>query len=339
MKIRHFAANALTILIFLGLVFLGALGLADRDVSAPGPSAEVVELQIEKGASVKDISTVLLESGALPESTVMGLMPGDTMFRLAARYSGAAQELKYGEYAIPARASIRDIIALLREGGNVRHRVTIPEGMTVAMAVERIMEEDKLTGAIEVMPEEGSLFPDSWEFERGGSRQALIGRMQAKMRRVLDDAWANRARGLPLRTKYELLILASIIEKETRPNEHGRVASVFVNRLKLGMKLQTDPTVIYGITEGKEVLGRGLRRSELQAPTPYNTYVIDGLPPTPICNPGEASIRAAANPEVTSYLYFVADGTGGHAFAETLEEHNRNVRAWRQIEEERQTNQ
>ena len=155
------------------------------------------------------------------------------------------------------------------------------------------------------------------------------------MNRILDEAWENRDPATPLRSKEELLILASIVEKETRPQEHGKVASVFVNRLERGMRLQTDPTVIYGITKGAEVLGRGLRRSELNRETPYNTYIIDGLPPTPICNPGEASIRAAANPESTDFLYFVADGTGGHAFAETLEQHNRNVEAWRRIEQER----
>ena len=326
MKTRNLAANMFSILIVVGLVILGVLGVARERISAPGPASEPVFFQVAQGAKFANVADELEDAGAIRRAF---------LFRLAARYSGKDRRLKYGEYEIPARASMEEILDLLSTGGNVRHFVTIPEGMSVAMAVDRLMAEEKLTGEVSELPPEGSLFPATWDFQRGEDRDAVIKRMQAKMNAVLDDAWENRDSDLPLSSKEELLILASIIEKETRPQEHGKVASVFVNRLRQGMRLQTDPTVIYGITKGTESLGRGLRRSELNRATPYNTYVIDGLPPTPICNPSEASIRAAANPDSTPYLFFVADGTGGHAFAETLSEHNRNVEAWRRIERER----
>jgi UPF0755 protein len=326
MKTRSLAANMFTILIVLGIVVLALLGTARQRISAPGPSAEAIAIQVERDAKFPNVAKELEEKGAIRQAF---------LFRLAARYSGKDRELKYGDYEIPPRASMEEILELLSTGGNVHHFMTVPEGMSVAMAVERLVGEEKLTGQIVELPPEGSLFPDTWSFQRGEDRVAVIARMQEKMRRVLDEAWENRTPDTPLKSKEELLILASIIEKETRPQEHGKVASVFINRLKRGMKLQTDPTVIYGLTKGQEVLGRGLRRSELNRETAYNTYIIDGLPPTPICNPGEASIRAAADPEETDFLYFVADGTGGHAFAATLEEHNRNVAEWRRIEQER----
>jgi UPF0755 protein len=339
MSVRAIAANVLTILIVLGLFGLGALGIAKSDLDAEGPLTQEVVVQVERGASISDISEVLAKSGALPKSAVAGAVSGESFFRLAARYTGRASSLKFGEYAIPAGASVEEILVMLARGGNVQHRITIPEGMTVYAAVERILAEEKLTGEIPELPPEGSLFPESWDFQRGDTRESVIKRMQARMQEVLDEAWANRVPDLPLNSKEEMLVLASIVEKETRPQEHGKVASVFINRLRRGMKLQTDPTVIYGITQGKAPLGRGLRRSELQRRTPYNTYVIEGLPPTPIANPSAESIRAVANPETTDYLFFVADGTGGHAFAETLAEHNRNVANWRRIERERNANQ
>ncbi len=326
MKTRNLAANMFSVLIVLGILVLAMIGVAQSQISAPGPAAETVQIAVAKGARMADVAVELEEKGAITRAF---------MFRLAARYSGKDRQLKFGEYEIPAKASIEEILDLLSTGGNVRHFVTIPEGLSVAMAIDRLMAEEKLTGDLAELPPEGSLFPDTWDFQRGEKREDVIKRMQAKMERVLEDAWVNRDPNTPLKSKEELLVLASIIEKETRPNEHGRVASVFINRLNLGMKLQTDPTVIYGITKGKAPLGRGLRRSELKRETPYNTYVINGLPPTPISIPSEASIRAAAKPESTEFLYFVADGTGGHAFASTLDEHNRNVAVWRRIERER----
>lgn len=327
---RNMAANVFSLLIVGGMVGLAVLGVARERIKAPGPHEDPVEIQVAKGARLGQVSEELAEKGVISS---------DFLFRLAARYSGADRALKFGDYEIPARANMEEILALLSEGSNLRYRITIPEGMTVAAAVERLMADERLSGEVSELPREGSLFPDTWEIQRGEDRSAIITRMQARMNQILDEAWADRDPDSPLKSREELLILASIIEKEARPEEHGKVASVFINRLRRGMRLQTDPTVIYGITEGKAPLDRGLTRSDLRQRTPYNTYIIAGLPPTAISNPSEASIRAAARPEETPYLYFVADGTGGHAFAETLEEHNRNVAAWRRIERERHENE
>ncbi|MCY4289306.1 MAG: endolytic transglycosylase MltG [Aestuariivita sp.] len=217
-----------------------------------------------------------------------------------------------------------------------RFRVSLAEGVTSWQVTEALKQIDVLTGDIDDVPIEGSLAPESYEFVRDELRAKILKKMQDLQKQRVDEAWSARFDGLPLNNPEEMLILASIIEKESGvAEERAKIASVFVNRLNRGMRLQTDPTVIYGITKGREVLGRGLRRSELTQPTPWNTYVIDGLPPTPIANPGRASIQAASRPDDTPYFFFVADGTGGHAFAQNLAEHNRNVTIWRRIEAER----
>jgi UPF0755 protein len=222
------------------------------------------------------------------------------------------------------------------EADDIRWRVTLAEGVTSWQVVDALKRAEFLTGEIADVPPEGSLSPDSYEVERGADRAGVLAEMAARQAAVMEELWAQRAEGLPYDTPEEAMIMASIVEKETSvPEERRRVAAVFVNRLQQGMRLQTDPTVIYGVTKGEGVLGRGLRQSELRRETPWNTYVIDGLPPTPIANPGRLSIEAALNPEESDYLYFVADGTGGHAFARTLAEHNENVARWRQIERER----
>jgi len=221
------------------------------------------------------------------------------------------------------------------ERPDVRFRVTVAEGTTVWQVVEGLKRAEFLTGLVEELPAEGTLAPDSYELRRGDDRNDVIAEMQERQDRVLARAWAERVDGLPYETPAEALVMASLIEKETGvAEERGLIAGVFVNRLRAGMRLQTDPAVIYGVTRGQGVLGRGLRQSELRRETPWNTYVIEGLPPTPIANPGRASIAAALDPEATDYLFFVADGTGGHAFAETLQQHNANVAQWRRIEAE-----
>ncbi|MDR0808969.1 MAG: endolytic transglycosylase MltG [Gemmobacter sp.] len=217
--------------------------------------------------------------------------------------------------------------------GDLRWQVTLAEGVTSWQVVESLKRADFLEGAIEDVPPEGSLAPEAYDVEKGSARSDLLVRMRDRQAQTLADLWASRAGGLPFDTPEEALVLASIVEKETGVAlERPLVASVFLNRLTRGMRLQTDPTVIYGITKGEGVLGRGLRASELRKATPWNTYVIDGLPPTPIANPGRLSIEAVLHPEATDYLYFVADGTGGHAFAATIDEHNANVARWREIE-------
>lgn len=321
---RHLAANALTVLILVLALVFGAIVWGQREYMAPGPLTAPLAMEIERGEGLASVAAKLKAGGAVREETV---------FRVAARYTRQDQGLRFGDYEIPPGASMKDILELLNRGGNVVRQVIVPEGWTSWQVVQMLNEHDDLVGEIAEIPAEGSLAPAGYDFQRGDTRQSVIDRMSAEQRRILAEAWAKRAQGLPLRTPEELLILASIVEKETGvPEERRMVASVFENRLREGMRLQTDPTVIYGLTQGKEALGRGLRASELAKPTPYNTYVMQGLPPTPIANPGKAAIEAAANPAEGDMRYFVADGTGGHVFAATLMEHNRNVAAWRRIE-------
>jgi UPF0755 protein len=324
---RHVAANALTLLI-LGLVVLfGIVTWVKSQVEGEGPLAAPIEFQVERGEGLGSVADRLAEAGAISNASV---------FRIAARYSDLDAGLRFGDYSIPAGASMREILELLNRGGNVVRQVVVPEGLTSWQVVELLKAEEGLTGEVAEVPPEGSLAPAGYDFQRGDDRNALIGRMRERQEEILAAAWAGRDPDLPLESPEELLTLASIVEKETGvPEERGRVARVFVNRLERGMRLQTDPTVIYGITKGEGPLGRGLRASELATATPYNTYVREGLPPGPIANPGAEAIAAAANPEPGDYFYFVADGTGGHAFARTLEEHNRNVAVWRRIEAQR----
>ncbi|MFB2532967.1 endolytic transglycosylase MltG [Paracoccus sp. p4-l81] len=235
----------------------------------------------------------------------------------------------------PATETAPEALSEAITGADARLRIAMAEGVTSWQVVQALNAADFLKGEIKATPPEGSLSPDTYEVAQGADRAALIADMTARQTRNLQAAWDARAEGLPYKTPEEALIMASLVEKETGvPTERRQVAGVFVNRLEKGMKLQTDPAVIYGVTKGEGILDRGLRRSELTTRTPYNTYVIDGLPPTPIANPGRAAIEAALNPDPTDYLYFVADGTGGHAFATTLEQHNANVARWRQIEAE-----
>ncbi|SLN54626.1 endolytic transglycosylase MltG [Roseisalinus antarcticus] len=226
----------------------------------------------------------------------------------------------------------------VKQQPDTRYRVSLAEGVTSWQIVQALNGLDTLEQDVEEIPEEGYLAPDSYAFRPGDTVADVLGEMRSRQESVLAEEWAARAEGLPYETPYEALVMASIVEKETAlPEERGQVASVFINRLEQGMRLQTDPTVIYGVTEGRRVLGRGLTQDELRRETAWNTYVIDGLPPTPIANPGRASIRATLNPDSTDYVFFVADGTGGHAFAVTLDEHNRNVARWREIEAQQQT--
>jgi UPF0755 protein len=243
-------------------------------------------------------------------------------------------EVKAGEYQFTKQASLQDVINTLVDGRVVQHAITIPEGLTSEQIVQRLLDTDFLAGNIKSIPREGSLLPETYRFPRGTQREQVIQRMQREQREVLQKAWERHAADLPVRTPDQLIVLASIVEKETgRPDERSRVAAVFANRLKQKMRLQSDPTIIYGLVGGKGSLGRAISKSEITQPTPYNTYTIDGLPPGPIANPGRASIEAAANPARTKELFFVADGTGGHAFAETLDQHQKNVAKLRALEQ------
>lgn len=379
---RHVAANFLTFLILLLVAAAGAIFWGQKEFRAPGPLQEAIYIEVPRGGNFRGVSEDLAAKGAIRSAMIM---------RLGAKYTNQSQNLKFGNYEIPAGASIEDILEIVTKGGRstyrylasyriniggatlilserdaqsggmkemlrfkadeekpeayqelvasrvpINYRVTVAEGVTSWQIVEGLKKADFLEGEVVDVPPEGMLAPDSYEVRRGTLQSELLEQMQTAQEKILAEEWENRAEGLPLKSKEEALILASIVEKETGvASERGEVAAVFVNRLNKGMKLQTDPTVIYGLTEGKGVLGRGLRRSELVKKTPYNTYVIPGLPPTPIANPGRAAIHAALHPNVSNNLFFVADGTGGHVFAETLVQHNRNVSNWRKIEAKR----
>lgn len=275
---------------------------------------------LKKGMSAKSISVELARLGLAPHPAVVYFL---------LRFEGFDKNLKAGEYLLDPKLSLKDVLQKLTSGKVIMHRLTLPEGLTTAQMLEIIRQNDILTGKITESALEGQLLPETYTFPKGQSRNGIVKKAKADMKKNLDKIWQNRAPDLPLKDKNELLILASIIEKETGVNaERAKVASVFYNRLKINMPLQTDPTVIYAITNGKSDLGRALTRKDLQTDSPYNTYLYKGLPPTPICNAGRAALEAAANPLDTPYLYFVADGAGGHRFAKTLSEHNNNVRLW-----------
>ena len=292
---------------------------------------------IEPGSSMAEIVDTVTRGGASTCGTEVVYRIGVTASRIEVRELDPATS-RFVERA-EFQPGVDDTPAAydeMKAKPDTRFRVALAEGVTSWQVAESLKSMDILAGEVAEVPAEGMLAPDSYEVSEGASRADLLGRMQAAQEQLLAEAWEARDPDLPIETPEDLLTLASIVEKETGvPEERGEVAAVFVNRLNQGMPLQTDPTVIYGITQGKGVLGRGLRRSELRAETPWNTYVINGLPPTPIANPGRASLMAAAQPVDSDYLFFVADGTGGHAFAVTLAEHNENVARWRQIEAER----
>jgi len=324
---RHFASNVINLLIVVLVLTGGILDWGKMRMNERGDFVEDVVFEVKAGDRLQGVSERLEKRHLISSATI---------FRVAARMSGADMKLKYGEYRLPAYSSMQQILDILTSGKALTYQVTIPEGLTSFQVVALLMDEPLLTGDIKEIPPEGSLAPDTYAISKGDSRAALIRRMTIAQHKIITDAWGPRAPDLPLKTPDDALTLASIIEKETgKPEERPIIASVFINRLRLGMRLQTDPTVIYGLTKGKGTLGRGLRQSELRKRTPYNTYLIKGLPPTPIANPGKAAIEAALNPADTDYLFFVADGTGGHIFARTIDEHTKNVRKWRRIEARR----
>jgi UPF0755 protein len=312
----------------LAVVLLIGAAWAAFTVGGPGPEArqgKATTVILERGSGLSSIANELEEAGVVRSAP---------LFMLVARLNGAAGDLKAGEYAFESRASLTSVLDKIRRGRIVRHFVTIPEGVTSEMAVEILMRSPVLEGSAPA-PAEGTLLPETYDVQRGEDRAAVLARMSADHDRVLAELWTKRDRSIPVDTPREAVILASIVEKETGiRSERPRVAAVFVNRLRKGMRLETDPTVIYGVSGGRP-LGRGLRRSELQTPTPYNTYLIAGLPPGPIANPGREALAAVMNPPKTDELFFVADGTGGHVFAKTFDEHLRNVAKWRAVERQR----
>ena len=322
-----------------GAISSGYIFRAGADYEGKSGSLKFGSYLIAPGSSMQDIIEQITAGGPSTCGTELNLRIGVNAQQLILRELDAAS----GQYVEKAKF---DPVAEAKPEGfdeaaakaDVRLRITLAEGVTSWQVVEALKSAEFLKGEVAKVPAEGTLAPDSYEVRRGADRAGLLDEMAKRQTAILAAAWENRASGLPYETPEEALVMASIVEKETGvPEERRQVASVFVNRLEQGMKLQTDPTVIYGVTEGKGVLGRGLRQSELNRETPYNTYVVAGLPPGPICNPGRAAIEAALNPDSTQYLFFVADGTGGHVFAETLDEHNRNVARWREIERQQKS--
>jgi len=302
--------------------------IAKQRFEAPGPLEGERVVNIPRGLGIKDIADLLQREGVIDQPLIFMAGAKATQFKMH-------DDLKYGEYLFQRQASLRDVVDTLIEGKVVQHQLTIPEGLTSEQIVARILENDVLSGGLKEIPKEGTLLPESYRFTRGTTREQIVQRMQQAQRHSVQDAWERRSSDLPIQTPYQLVVLASIIEKETgRADERSRVAAVFINRLKQKMKLQSDPTIIYGLVGGRGALGRPIMRSEIDQPTPYNTYTINGLPPGPIANPGRAALEAAANPSRTRDLYFVADGGGGHLFADNLEQHQRNVARLRQIEQQ-----
>ncbi len=320
--------NAIFTFILLLAVMVGVgIYWGKQKFEEPGPLQDDKVVNIPRGLGIRDIGELLAREGVIREPLI---------FAAGAKVlESRGQDLKFGEYQFAKGASPRAVAETLIEGKVVQHQFTVAEGLTSEQIVAKLLENDKLIGSVREIPREGSLLPESYRFTRGTPREEIVKRMQASQQRVLKEVWDRRAQDLPVKTPDQLLTLASIIEKETgKPEERTRVAAVFVNRLKTKMKLQSDPTIIYGLVGGKGSLGRGILKSEISQPTPYNTYVIEGLPPGPIANPGRASIEAAANPARTRELFFVADGTGGHTFSESYDQHQKSVTKLRGIEKD-----
>ncbi|MSO71587.1 MAG: endolytic transglycosylase MltG [Alphaproteobacteria bacterium] len=311
--------------LLVAVSLVGALVL--RDFGIPGPLVRDRTVEIARGASLREIAHKL-------EAT--GVVDSATRFEWATRLLANGQPLKAGEYSFPVGISLRGSVRLLQSGHVILHALTIPEGLTSKQILALLQTNDALAGALPVPPGEGELMPETYSFARGDERAELVRRMRAGMDATLNELWDKRAAGLPLKSPREALILASIVEKETgREDERPHVAAVFINRLARGMRLQSDPTVVYGMTQGAGPLGRALTRADLARANPFNTYQVDGLPPGPISNPGRASLMAVLDPAQSKDLFFVADGAGGHAFAETLAQHERNVARWRALQQPR----
>jgi UPF0755 protein len=316
------------LVVMLALAAVGGAGYGWHLFVKEGPLAEPKQLVIPKGANLDKIADTLVSAGVIEDRFV---------FTTWVRILGTQARLRSGEYRFPKRISAQETMNLLISGRQIQHRFTIPEGLTTYQVLERLAKVEGLEGAISETAEEGELMPDTYFYQLGETRNAVVQRMKRAMADFVAEAWAQRDKETVLKDKKELVILASIVEKETGEGaERAMVAGVFVNRLRKGMRLETDPTVIYGITEGKGALGRRLLKSDLEKPHPYNTYKIHGLPPGPIANPGKAAIMATIKPAKHNYIYFVADGSGGHAFAETKEQHDKNVAKWRQIRRDRE---
>ena len=327
-----FFNRLMTFLLIASIITAALFYIVRRQFDQPGPLAYPTVFVVPHGQGVSAIARRLEQEGIINDRWT---------FFIASRYFKVHDKIKAGEYNIKVNASLRDVLDTLVEGKSILNSVAIPEGLTSYQIIEKLRADPGLAGDIVEIPPEGSLLPDTYRFAKGTSREELIRRMQGEQKKFLENLWPTRSRELQAWKPEDIINIAAIVEKEaSKADERPRVAAVYWNRLKKGMPLQADPTIIYGASNGKGTLGRGISKSELQdEDNPYNTYRNKGLPPTPIANPGRAAIEAALNPAKTSDLFFVADGTGGHAFAENYADHQRNVAKWRQIEKERDDDQ
>lgn len=319
------ALSAIAALVIVAALFAGGVVIWGNDTfEKPGPLADETVIVIKRGAGLRAIARQLEQAGILQYPW---------LFVAKAKWTGAHRDLKAGEYAFAPGISPAAVMAKIRKGDVVIHKITIPEGLTSQQVATLIARAPALQGALPALPPEGVLLPETYDYTYGDSREALVQRIRKARDETLAELWKSRTEGLPLADPEAASILASIVEKETaEPAERPRIAAVFINRLRRGMRLQSDPTVVYALTGGTGPLGRPLTRRDLGLKHPYNTYTVKGLPPGPIANPGTASLAAVLRPAETKELYFVADGSGGHAFAKTLREHNRNVARWRRLQ-------
>ncbi|WEK06601.1 MAG: endolytic transglycosylase MltG [Candidatus Devosia phytovorans] len=322
--------NGLLSLLVLGLLIAGGVVLyGASQFYGDGPTTAETTFRVEAGSGLSSIAPRLEEQG---------LISNQYIFQVGSRVAETAGTIKQGDFRIPGGSSMADILTELTTGNPIRYALVIPEGLTSWEVVQRLNADTNIVGEIPALPAEGSILPGSYDYVPGDTRQSVLDKMQTAMATELAAVWESRQADLPIDTPEQLVVLASIVEKETGvASERPQVAAVFVNRLRESMRLQSDPTIIYGITKGQSTLGRGLRRSEIDARTDYNTYQIDGLPPTPIANPGIDALKAVANPDSHDYLYFVAKGATpaeGHVFAETYPEHQDNVAQYRRIVDE-----
>lgn len=323
-----FSTFVLALVLLAGVFYYGKV-----QFEKPGPLKQAMNYTVRSGASMTQVANGLDRRNIISDAEV---------FKWGLRAYGNEEALKAGEFEIPRGASMKKVMETLVSGRAILHPLTIVEGNTVFQAAQKIANDEILVGEMpEELPPEGMMIADTQRFQRGMTRSEIIARMQAQQETLVEQIWAKRAPDLPIADINEFVTMASIVEKETGvAEERPRVAAVFINRLRKGMRLQSDPTILYGIFGGQgRPEDRPIYRSDIEKPTPYNTYTIDGIPPGPIAIPGRAALEAVANPAQTDDLYFVADGTGGHVFANTLEQHNKNVAKWREIEKKRKEEQ
>jgi len=317
-------SGVMTFLLVVAVIAGIGVVMASRGARAPGPLTADRVVVIPPGSDADEISQILVDQGVIDSRL---------SFAVVLSIEGLRGKLKAGEYLFKQGGSLQEAIDEIVQGRAILHQLTIPEGLTSQQIVEKLRSDEALNGDVREIPREGALLPETYKFQRGDTRDKLLQKMARDQRALVDEIWKRRSSDLPLTSPTEMVTLASIVEKETgRADERPRVASVFLNRLRKHMRLQSDPTVVYGLVGGQGALGHTLTRDDLESRTRYNTYVIDGLPPGPIANPGRAALEAVANPSRTADLYFVADGTGGHVFAETLDAHNKNVQRWRGLD-------